>query len=99
VSEPVVVVQETEDGLYQEKWIFNWSGHNIVLQRYHKARRNGESWLVTHMYDVSGGDYGNWTWIKESEVPWDDELKSEVAHAVVSKIWVGLPSEFRSRRS
>jgi hypothetical protein len=34
MSEPVVVVRESEDGLYQEKWTFFWSGHAVTLLPY-----------------------------------------------------------------
>jgi hypothetical protein len=99
VREPIVVVLETEDGLYQEKWIFNWSGYDIVLQRYQHARREADSWVVTRMFDGEDtGTYGNWAWLREDQVPWDDDLKAEAALAVVAKLRVGRPSDFKKRR-
>lgn len=99
MSEPVTVVQETEDGLYQSKWIFSWVEHHVVLQRYQKSRREGDRWVVTHFWDASDkGGYGNWTWLKEKDVPWDEDLLAEVALAIVSKLTVGRPSDFRKRR-
>ena len=94
MDDPLVVVQESDDGLYQEKWVFHWSRYAITLQRYQKSRKTKGKWVVTHFYDAHDqGGYGNWAWLKESEVPWDDDIKAEVALAVVSRISVKRPSE------
>lgn len=98
MDESIVIVQETEDGLYQEKWVFNWSGRTVTLQRYQKARRGGNAWKVVQMFDHLGdGGYGNWTWLKENQVPWDDDIRAEVALAIVSRFRAGLPSDFKER--
>jgi len=97
MDETLLVVRETEDGLYQEKWVFHQSEYTILLQRYQKSVRNLDQWKVTHMYDSAGGGYGNWTWLKEAQVPWGDGLKTEAAEAILQRIRVVRPSDLKKR--
>lgn len=99
MEEPVVVIRESEDGLYQQKWTFFRSGHKIILHRYQKSRREKDLWKITHFYDAENKEpYGNWVWLRESRVPWDDNLRNEVAAAILSKFTIGKPSDFKKKR-
>jgi hypothetical protein len=95
MREPVVVINETEDGLYRKRWIFDWHHQDLMLCRYHHERLEKGEWRLLELYDREDkGGYGPWVWLKESAVPWDDELKAEAALAVVAQIKVGKRQDF-----
>lgn len=99
MEEPVIVIRESEDGLYQQKWTFLRFGYNVVLHRYQKAIREKDSWKITHFYDANSKEpYGHWVWLRESRVPWDDNLRQEAAAAILAKFTVGKPSDFKKKR-
>ena len=99
MHESIVVITESEDGLYRQKWVFEWSYTNLVLCRYYMERRvraEGDCWQLVQFWDREDfGGYGNWTWIKEKDVPFDDELRGHVIMALVDKITIGKPQDFR----
>ena len=94
---PIMVIHLLDDG-HIRRWVFEVKGREIILQRYHYERQEGTGHRLIEFFDAEDeGGYGSWTWLEEHEVPWDDELKGEVAYAVVSKLRILKPSE-RDRR-
>ena len=91
---PIVVIHRLDDNR-RRRWVFAWKGHDVVLQRYHleQQERAGGYRLVEFFDGEGGGDYGDWKWLRESEVPWDDDLKGEVALAIISRLRIRRPSE------
>jgi hypothetical protein len=94
-----IVVIHLLDNNQRRRWVFEWSGRDVVLQRYHlEEQRSASDYRLIEFFDGedAGDDYGDWKWLEESEVPWDDELKGEVALAIVSRLKIRKPSEARS---
>lgn len=90
---PLVVVHDLGGG-FRRRWVFEVKGRDIVLQRYHHEVREGDQFRLVKFYDSQdAGSYGDWQWLSEAEVPWDDELKGEVALALISKLRVRRPSD------
>lgn len=90
---PIAVIHLLENG-DRRRWIFEWQGRHIVLQRYHLEHGDGNLHKLIEFFDSNDeGGYGDWKWLEEHEVPWDDELKGEVALAVVSLLRVRKPSD------
>lgn len=75
--------------------MFEWRGQDVVLTRYHLEREEAPGCfrLVEFFDGLEAGGYGNWKWLTEAEVPWDDELKGEVALAIVSRLRIRRPSD------
>jgi hypothetical protein len=91
----IVVVHQLEGG-YRRRWVFEWHGRDVVLLRYHLERREGKGHRLVEFFDgQDAGDYGNWKWLEESEVPWDEELQGEVGLAIISRLRIRRPSESR----
>lgn len=96
MRQPVIVIHETDDGLYREKWIFDWhQGSNLMLRRYLQERHELETWRILFFYDrEENTSAGPWQTLKESDVPWDDELKAEAVTALVATLKVGRAVDF-----
>ena len=90
VQHPVTVVQEAEDGLSRQKWVFVLEGPHLVLDRYYVEVLEKGTHKVTHFYDRGDpdGGYGTWKWLKVNEVPFDTELQAEALSELVSRITV-----------
>lgn len=90
---PIMVIHLLNDG-YIRRWVFEAKGREIILQRFHLEREEGKGHRLVEFYDADDdGGYGDWKWLTEDEVPWDDELKGEVAYAVIAKLKILKPSE------
>ncbi len=99
MHEPVIVIHETEDGLYRKRWVFDWHNSGLMLLRYHHERCEKGKWRLIEFYDrEDDGGYGPWAWLKEKDVPWDDDLKAEAALALVAKIKIGKMADFGVRK-
>jgi hypothetical protein len=90
VQHPIFVVQEADDNLSRQKWVFVLEGSNLVLDRYYVEVLEEGTWRVSHFYDRGDpeGGYGTWTWLTEDEVPFDTELKAEALSELVSRLLV-----------
>ena len=90
---PLVVIHDLEQG-FRRRWVFDWKGHDIVLLRYHYELKQLGQWRLVEFFDAGdAGGYGDWQWLTEAEVPWDDELMGEVGLALLSKLRIRKPSE------
>jgi hypothetical protein len=89
---PLVVIHDLNEG-YRRRWIFEWKGKEIILQRYHYEIRDGQQYRLVQFFDaLDTGGYGDWQWLSEAEVPWDDELLGEVGLALVAKLRIRRPT-------
>ena len=99
MQEPVVVIHESDDGLYRKRWVFDWYRSGLMLLRYHHERKENDQWRLIEFYDREIEEEGGpWTWVKEKDVPWDDDLKAEAAMALVQKIKIGKARDFGVRK-
>lgn len=91
---PIVVIHLLDHN-YRKRWVFEWKGRDVVLKRYHlEQQTNADDYRLVEFFDGDDeGNYGDWKWLVESEVPWDDELKGEVFLAIASSIKIRRPSE------
>ena len=102
LNAPIVVVEESPSGLIRQRWVFRLQGCQMLLDRYHYERRHAlsQDFKTTKFYDrerLDGEDYGSWTWLDESEVPWDDDLKTEALAQLAQQLVVGRQSDFTSQ--
>lgn len=93
LGKPVTVVELSDSGLIRERWIFSLQGRHLVLDRYHHERRYAttQEFRTTKFYDRQrepGEEYGDWQWLEEGEVPWDEELQSQAVSELMSRISV-----------
>jgi len=88
VQHPVTVVQEADDGLSRQKWVFVLEGPNLILDRYYVEVLKQGAYQVTHFYDRGDpeGGYGTWKWLTADEVPFDTELQAEALSEFVSRL-------------
>lgn len=97
LSKPIVIEALSESELIRQRWVFQVMGHRIMLDRYFYERRRSKSgkFKTTKFYDRAhdGENYGDWTWLSEDEVPWDEELRVDVAAAMVARFEVVRESE------
>lgn len=97
LSKPIVVEAVSESQLIRQRWVFVVMGTRIVLDRYFYERRRSKrgSFKTTKFYDRrhDGEPYGNWTWLTEEEVPWDEDLKAEVFAGLAARFDVVRASD------
>lgn len=97
LSKPIVIEALSQSELIRQRWVFQVMGHRILLDRYFYERRHskGQVFKTTKFYDRrhDGENYGDWTWLTEAEVPWDEELRVDVAAAMVARFEVVRESE------
>lgn len=101
LNKPIVLVEESPSGLVRQRWIFTLLGNVLLLERYHYERRHTKkaNFKVTKLYDRGrepDEDYGDWTWLNEEDVPWDEDLKGEALGELVRHVVVGRQSDFNS---
>jgi hypothetical protein len=98
---PVMVVQETADKRCRFRWVFALTGNYLVLDRfYYEEREKTEvEYSILKFYDRGDpdGGYGTWEWLKEDEVPWDNNLKSEALEALTKPILVVREGELSKK--
>lgn len=85
---PVVIIRALDQN-HRRRWVFEWRGRDVVLKRYHLERQETDgSFRLVEFFDAEDDvrGYGTWKWLTESRVPWDDELKGEVALAIIDKL-------------
>ena len=68
-------------------------GQRLVLDRYHYERRYAttQEFRTTKFYDRTRGpgeEYGDWAWLDEDGVPWDEELQSQALGELMSRVQV-----------
>ena len=89
---PFQVVRESPNRLSRHRWVFSLEGNLLFLDRYHyeKRRRKSDGFKLAKFYDSEGdeGGYGEWEWLSESEVPWDEDIRGEALASVVNQIHV-----------
>jgi hypothetical protein len=89
---PYQVIQEAPNRLSRHRWIFVIEQNHLVLDRYHyeKRRKKADPYKLAKFYDASGNgdDYGNWEWVDENDVPWDEDLQGEALGEVVKTLLV-----------
>lgn len=92
LSRPVTVVSLSDSGLVRQKWVFSIEGPRLLLSRYYHERRYSttQEFKVVKFYDRlrDGEDYGDWQWLEESEVPWDETLQKQALGEFMSRIQV-----------
>jgi len=98
LSKPIAVTELSESGLIRERWIFSVQGQLLILDRYHYERRwsVGQEFKVVKFYDrnrVAGEDYGDWQWLTEAEVPWDDDLQGQAISELMARFQVVRQSD------
>lgn len=98
LEKPVTVVELSDSGLIRQRWVFSLRGPWLVLDRYHYERRfsTEQAFRTTKFYDRLRDldeEYGDWQWLKESEVPWDDELQSQALAELMGRVRVARQSE------
>lgn len=104
LEKPVTVVELSDSGLVRQRWVFSLRGPWLVLDRYHHERRYSteQPFKTTKFYDrhrEPGEKYGDWQWLSESDVPWDDELQSQAVAELMSRISVVRESDLSSPES
>lgn len=72
-----------------------------MLDRYHHERRYSteQAFKTTKFYDrhrSPGENYGDWQWLKESEVPWDEDLKGQALAEILNRLRVVRQSDASS---
>jgi len=92
-GKPITVIELSDSGLIRERWVFSLLGQRLVLDRYHYERRYAttQPFKTTKFYDrgrVPGEEYGDWVWLDESAVPWDEELQSQAIGELMSQVQV-----------
>ena len=91
-GKPVTVIELSDSGLIRERWVFSLQGQRLVLDRYHYERRYAttQPFKTTKFYDRlrEGEEYGDWVWLDEGAVPWDEELQSQAIGELVSRVQV-----------
>lgn len=99
LNKPVVLVEVSPGGLVRQRWVFILRGDRLLLERYHYERRRSKTadFKTAKLYDRDrepGEDYGDWIWLDEEDVPWDDDTKGEALGELVKHIEVGRQSDF-----
>ena len=101
LGKPVTVSDLSDSGLVKQRWVFSLNGTWLVLDRYYYDRRyaTAQPFKTTRFYDrlrQPGEDYGDWQWLEEKDVPWDDELQSQAVFELVGRISVVRQSDLGS---
>lgn len=94
------VTIESDSSMIRQRWIFSVVGKALLLERYHYERRRSlnQQFATVKMYD-RGNDrsYGDWTWLDEDDVPWDDEIQSLALDEFIAQWSVIRASELSQR--
>lgn len=98
LSRPVELIDEAPSRLTRHRWVFSLLGNRLQLIRYHYERRRSSrgQFKTTKLYDCDRDpeeDYGDWAWLAEEDVPWDDELKGEALAKLAEFITVCRKSD------
>ena len=98
LNAPITLTEEAPSGFIRERWVFSLVGSNLLLDRYYYERRwaKKQGYKVIKFYDRHRDDtedYGDWEWITEDEVPWDEELSVQVRSELMTRIRVLRQSE------
>ena len=88
----------SDSGLVRQRWVFSLQGSTLILDRYHHERRYSteQAFKTTKFYDKArrpDEHYGDWQWLKESEVPWDEDLRNLAVAELMSRIRVVRQSD------
>lgn len=97
-GKPITVIELSDSGLIRERWVFSLHGQRLVLDRYHYERRYAttQPFKTTKFYDRTrepGEEYGDWVWLDEDGVPWDEELRSQAVGELMSRVQVVRQSD------
>jgi hypothetical protein len=96
-GKPITVIELSDSGLIRERWVFSLQGQRLVLDRYHYERRYAttQPFKTTKFYDRLREDeeYGDWVWLTEDGVPWDEELQSQAIGELMSRVRVVRQSD------
>jgi len=99
LTKPLTIVEEVPSGYVRERWVLSLVGDCLVLDRYYYERRwaKTQGFKVMKFYDRHHGpdeeDYGDWQWIPEDEVPWDEELTVQARNELMARVRVVRQSE------
>lgn len=99
LNTPITLTEEAPSGFIRERWVFSLVGIHLVLDRYYYERKwaKKQPFKVVKFYDrhrdPEDGDYGDWEWVTEDEVPWDEELTVQVRSELMSRVKVVRQSE------
>lgn len=101
LEKPVTVPELSDSGLIRQRWIFTLQGAWLLLDRYYYERRYAttQAFKVTKFYDrlrEPSEEYGDWQWLKESEVPWDEDLQSQAVAELLSRVQAVRQSDLDS---
>lgn len=100
LEKPVSIVELSDSGLIRQRWVLSLHGAVLVLDRYHYERRYSteQPFKTIKFYDRvrDGEDYGDWQWLEENEVPWDEDLQNQAAVELISRVRVVRPSDISS---
>ena len=88
---------EAPSGLIRQRWVFSVLNTKLVLDRYHHERRHSRSqnFKTTKFYDrhQEGEEYGDWIWLSEDEVPWDEAVRADALAVLAARYDVVKASE------
>ena len=98
LNAPITLTEEASSGFIRERWVFSLAGNDLILDRYYYERRwaKTQDYKVIKFYDRhrdTTEDYGDWQWITEEEVPWDEELTVEARNELMGRVRVVRQSE------
>jgi hypothetical protein len=93
LEKPVTVTDLSDSGLIRQRWVFSLRNSWLVLDRYLYERRYAttQEFRTVKFYDRHRGpkeNYGDWQWLEENEVPWDDDLQNQALIELASRIHV-----------
>lgn len=97
LERPVIVTEISEDGRIRQRWVFVFQSPWLVLERYYYETRDrvGQDYTLAQFYDRHQGNesYGNWVWLTEDLVPWDEDLQNQALVELVREIEVVKQSD------
>jgi hypothetical protein len=101
LEKPVTVAELSDSGLIRQRWVFSLRGPWLVLDRYIYERRYAttQEFKAVKFYDRHRDpeeSYGDWQWLGENEVPWDDDLQSQALVELMSRVHVVRQSDLSS---
>jgi hypothetical protein len=101
LGNPITVIELSNSGLIRERWVFSLHGQYLLLDRYYYERRYAttQEFRATKFYDRHrnpGEEYGDWQWLDESEVPWDEELQSQAVAELINRVQVVRHSDLKA---
>jgi hypothetical protein len=104
LERPVTVIELSDSGLIRNRWVFSLQQSWLILDRYYYERRYAttQEFRVMKFYDRlrdPSENYGDWQWLEENDVPWDEDLQGLALTELLSRIQVVRQSDTSSSES